>query len=138
MSIIWTIYTLAGGCRHQSSLTPAQIERTTRLNWISQPMCVGGLTTGKISIACLIYRLQSPTRWRTKLLIGLCSFMCALNSVCIILMFTQCRPVELLWKHVSLTFLGVRYFSSVALGKSIVQKTSLRVVQSPAFRIRTF
>ena len=99
MSIIWTIYTLAGGCRHQSTLTLAQIERTTRLNWISQPMCVGGLTTGKISIACLIYRLQSPTRWRTKLLIGLCGFMCVLNSICIILMFTQCRPVELLWKQ---------------------------------------
>ncbi|KAH8590752.1 hypothetical protein B0O99DRAFT_745051 [Bisporella sp. PMI_857] len=99
MSILWTIYALAGGCKHQSSLTDAQITKTTRLNWISQPMCVGGLTAGKISVACLIYRLQSPTRWRTKLLIGLCSFMVALNSVCIILMFTQCRPVELLWDH---------------------------------------
>jgi hypothetical protein len=62
-------------------------------------MCVGGLTTGKISVACLIYRLQSPTRWRTTLLIGICSLMCVINSVVIILMFTQCIRVQLLWDH---------------------------------------
>jgi len=97
MSIVWTIYAANGGCRHAASLTNAQLITVGRLNWISQPLCVAGLTTGKISVACLILRLQSPTRWRTRLLFGLCSLMCAINIVVVVLMFTQCTPVTLLW-----------------------------------------
>jgi hypothetical protein len=81
------------------SLTWDQISETGRLNWISQPLCLAALTTGKISVACLIYRLQSPTRWRTNFLIGLCTFMFIMNSILVVIIFTQCIPVQLLWDH---------------------------------------
>lgn len=102
MSIIWTIYADEGGCRHAASLADAQITSTGRLNWISQPICVAGLTTGKISVACLNLRLQPPTRWRTNLLVGLCTLMVCVNTTLVILMFTQCIPVNRLWSPPSL------------------------------------
>lgn len=101
MSIVWTIYAKNGGCRHASALTTEQLITTTRLNWISQPLCVSGLTTCKISVACLILRLQYPTPWRTKLLVSLLSVMVTINSIAVILMFTQCTPVRMLWDPAS-------------------------------------
>ncbi|KAF7924011.1 hypothetical protein EAE99_006672 [Botrytis elliptica] len=101
MSVVWTIYAKNGGCRHASTLTREQLITTTRLNWISQPLCVSGLTTCKISVACLILRLQYPTPWRTKLLISLLSVMVTMNSIAVILIFTQCTPVRMLWNPAS-------------------------------------
>ncbi|THV45516.1 hypothetical protein BGAL_0479g00020 [Botrytis galanthina] len=101
MSIVWTIYAKNGGCRHASALTAEQLITTARLNWISQPLCVSGLTTCKISVACLILRLQYPTPWRTKLLVSLLSVMVTINSIAVILMFTQCTPVRMLWDPAS-------------------------------------
>ncbi|TEY23441.1 hypothetical protein BOTCAL_1478g00010 [Botryotinia calthae] len=101
MSIVWTIYANDGGCRHAATLTPQQLIDTARLNWISQPLCVAGLTTCKISVACLILRLQSPTPWRTKLLVGLCTVMLLMNISVVTLMFTQCTPVRILWDPAS-------------------------------------
>ncbi|KAF7950189.1 hypothetical protein EAE96_007480 [Botrytis aclada] len=97
MSVVWTIYAKNGGCRHASTLNTEQLITTTRLNWVSQPLCVSGLTTCKISVACLIVRLQYPTPWRTKLLVSLLSVMLAMNIIAVILMFTQCTPVRMLW-----------------------------------------
>ncbi|PQE21313.1 integral membrane protein [Rutstroemia sp. NJR-2017a WRK4] len=97
MSIIWTIYANGGGCRHAASLTPTQRVNAGRLNWISQPLCVSGLTTCKISVACLILRLQSPTPWRTRLLVVLCTIMVLTNITVVVIMFTQCTPVRMLW-----------------------------------------
>jgi hypothetical protein len=97
MSVVWTIYANGGGCRHAASLTPAQRVKAGMLNWISQPLCVSGLTTCKISVACLILRLQSPTLWRTRLLVVLCSIMVMTNITVVVIMFTQCTPVRLLW-----------------------------------------
>ncbi|PQE07102.1 integral membrane protein [Rutstroemia sp. NJR-2017a BVV2] len=97
MSVIWTIYANGGGCRHAASLTPTQRVNAGRLNWISQPLCVSGLTTCKISVACLILRLQSPTPWRTRLLVVLCTIMVLTNITVVVIMFTQCTPVRLLW-----------------------------------------
>ncbi|KAM0302193.1 hypothetical protein ACHAO8_011594 [Botrytis cinerea] len=101
MSAVWTIYANDGGCRHAATLTPQQLINTARLNWISQPLCVAGLTTCKISVACLILRLQSPTPWRTKLLVGLCTVMLLMNISVVTLMFTQCTPVRMLWDPAS-------------------------------------
>lgn len=97
ISIIWTVYANYGGCRHAASLTAQQLINTARLNWVSQPFCISGLTTCKISVACLILRLQSPTRWRTLFLFGLCGFMVLTNIITVIVMFTQCTPITLLW-----------------------------------------
>ena len=97
MSIIWTVYADEGGTRHVAALSGPQIVTVTRLNWISQPFCIWGLLAGKTSVACLVARLQAPTKWRRYLLWILCSIMFVLNNITIVFIFTQCRPVYLLW-----------------------------------------
>ena len=91
MSIIWTVYALAGGAQHLSSLSPLQVVQITRLNWISQPFCIAGLVAGRLSVACLIKRLQSPTLWRTSLLWGLMIVLVLYSFVEIVLVYTQVR-----------------------------------------------
>ncbi|KAG9244179.1 hypothetical protein BJ878DRAFT_507432 [Calycina marina] len=98
MVILWSVYELAGEYCHRNTLTPSQL-RVIQLNRMSQPICIGALSTSKISVACLIYRTQSPTNWRTGLLVVSCAFTVVLNGVAIVLMFTQCRSVELLRRH---------------------------------------
>jgi len=91
------MYADAGGCRHQQSLTKAEQVVVFRLNFLSHPWCIIGLMTGKLSVAFLILRFQSPTKWRTRLIVGLCTpmiLMCVLNVTVI---FSQCQPVQFLW-----------------------------------------
>ncbi|EPE30124.1 CHP3 [Glarea lozoyensis ATCC 20868] len=97
VSVIWTMYANAGGCRHQQSLTKPEQVIVFRLNFLSHPWCIIGLLTGKLSVAFLILRFQSPTRWRTRLIIGLCAPLVLMVMVNVTVIFTQCRPVQFLW-----------------------------------------
>jgi hypothetical protein len=91
------MYADAGGCRHQQSLTTAEQVVVFRLNFMSHPWCIIGLMTGKISVAFLILRFQSATRWRTWLVVGLCTPLVVVSVLNVVVIFAQCRPVELLW-----------------------------------------
>ena len=55
------------------------------------------ISTGKVSVALLIYRLQAPSRWRTWLL-GSLSGTALLVAVLIIgVEYAQCTPARKLW-----------------------------------------
>lgn len=100
MSIIATIYTREGGAKHVTALTTAQFDYAPHLAYIFmiyQPFALICLTTGKISVMCLIKRLQSPTRWRTVMIWTLGILLAAYNFVNIVLLFVQCNDLLADW-----------------------------------------
>ena len=96
-SAIVTAYILAGGAKHTSDISLAQLPRITKLNYLSQVFNILGFSTGKISVAFLIYRLQSPSRWRTWLLAILSILSFVLAILVIALFYAQCTPVRAIW-----------------------------------------
>src|ERR1700754_3957670 len=98
IAIQWTYFVSIGGAQHVAYLDEKQIIAGNRLNWISQAFCILGLMTSKIAVACLIKRLQAPCRWRTIVLWVMMATMSVYDIVEIILIFTNCRPVQLLWE----------------------------------------
>ena len=73
-----------------SMLSVSQQLNVFRLIYIPQPFALVALATGKLSVACLLKRVQSPCRWRTILLWILMSLLVAYNLVQIPLLFVQC------------------------------------------------
>ena len=90
MSISITIFAHAGGGMPVSTLSPSQQTDVSCLIFIPQPFALVALSTGKLSVACLIKRVQFPCRWRTVLLWVLMSLLAAYNLVQISLLFVQC------------------------------------------------
>ena len=78
-------------------LSSAQLEETTMINWVSQTFCIMAIATGKVSIAILMGRLMSPSRWRKWVLyiLSISSMMAA--CIIIIFIFAQCSPPKALW-----------------------------------------
>ena len=97
MSIIGTIYALEGGAKHMAIISAAQLNSVTRLFYIYQLFALICLTTGKISVMCLIKRLQSPQRWRSIILWVLGILLAAYNSINIILLFVACNDLLATW-----------------------------------------
>lgn len=79
------------------SLSPAQLEETTKINWASQTFCIMAIATGKISVAILMGRLMSPNRWRRWVLYFLSVSTFVASSIVIIFIFAQCSPPKALW-----------------------------------------
>lgn len=99
-SILWTVLGHIGGCRHlyYLEMDPAQAIRASRINWITQPVAIYALATGKVSVAFLILRIMGKSRWRRAFLIYgamIASFIFC--TIAVILTFAQCRPVTALW-----------------------------------------
>ena len=99
-TILWTILGKLGGCRHlyYLELNPEQAIKASRVNWITQPVAIYALATGKTSVAFLILRLMGKSKWRRAFLIYgamLGSFLFC--TIAIILTFAQCQPVTALW-----------------------------------------
>ncbi len=94
---MFTGYASNGGTKHIFDIAPARIPQVTAFNYISQGSCMLGLSTGKVSVALLIYRLQAPSRWRTWLLalLTVSSFIMALLVIALFL--AQCSSLKALW-----------------------------------------
>lgn len=96
-SSLFTGYALNGGTRHILDVQPAQIPKVTAFNYVSQGFCMLALSTGKVSVALLIYRLQAPTRWRTWLLAILSGSSFFMALLVIALFLAQCSSLKALW-----------------------------------------
>ena len=96
-SVFFTLYAAKGGARHVVYLSPAQLEETTKLNWVSQSFCIMAIATGKISVAILMGRLMAPSRWRRWILyfLSIPTFIAA--CVVIVFLFAQCSPPKARW-----------------------------------------
>ena len=75
----------------------SQQENVTELNWISQAICIVAIATGKVSVAILIGRLMGPSKWRKWFLYFLSATVLILATVCIAIIFAQCKPTRALW-----------------------------------------
>lgn len=78
-------------------MSEQSVVTTGLLTWISQCWSMAALVFGKLAVAALILRLQSPAKWRTILLKILCIVAVVWDTVEIILIFVQCSPTEALW-----------------------------------------
>ena len=88
-----------GGARHLYYLTPAEVEYTTKVNWISQPFNIMSIGTGKISVSFLILRLLGPSAfWQKWFLYINIVLTFVINSLTSIFTFTQCNPARALWE----------------------------------------
>lgn len=96
-SSLFTGYACYGGTKHIFDVPPAPIPKTTELNYLSQGFCMLALSTGKVSVALLIYRLQAPCRWRTWVLALLSASSCVIALLGIALFLAQCTPLKALW-----------------------------------------
>ena len=56
-----------------------------------------GFSTGKVSVALLIYRLQAPSKLRTSVLAFLSISSLIMAVIIVILFFAQCSPTSALW-----------------------------------------
>ena len=88
-----------GGARHLYYLTPSEIEYTTRVTWIENPIGIMAVVTAKISVAFLILRIMGPsTVWR-KWSLYVCIILNFIIAVlACILTFVQCNPPRALWE----------------------------------------
>lgn len=96
-SSLFTGYACNGGTKHIFDVPPAPIPKITELNYLSQGFCMLALSTGKVSVALLIYRLQAPCRWRTWVLALLSASSCVIALLGIALFLAQCTPLKALW-----------------------------------------
>ena len=96
-SVLYTLYTTKGGSRHRFYMSSSQLQHVTELNWISQSISIMAIATGKVSVAVLIGRLMGPSRWRMWFLYFLSVTALLLACLCIIVIFTQCKPSKALW-----------------------------------------
>ena len=96
-SSMFTGYALNGGTKHILDIPPAQIPKVTAFNYVSQGVCMLALSTGKVSVALLIYRLQAPSRWRTWVLAILSASSFVMALLVIALFLAQCTSLQALW-----------------------------------------
>lgn len=50
-----------------------------------------------VSIAILIVNILDPNPWRARFLYGMCWLQVLSAMLIVVLIFTQCRPVEMMW-----------------------------------------
>ena len=99
-SVLWTILGQLGGCRHlyYLEMDPVRAIKASQINWITQPVTIYALATGKISVAFMILRILGKSKWRKAFLVyGAIMGSFIICTVAIVLTFTQCRPVRALW-----------------------------------------
>ncbi|KAK0511295.1 hypothetical protein JMJ35_005868 [Cladonia borealis] len=88
-----------GGARHLYYLTQSEIEYTTKVTWIENPLGIMALVTAKISVAFLILRLIGPsTIWRKWSLYVSIVLNLIFAVLACILTFVQCNPPRALWE----------------------------------------
>lgn len=93
-----TYLTSIGGLRHLYYLTPDQQMQAVKYNWITQPWCIFGFATGKISVALLLLRIMGTrTKWRKIILYFIMISVFITNSIACIISFAQCNPPKALW-----------------------------------------
>lgn len=97
MTSMFTVYAYYGGTKHVYDLQPAQIFKAIELDVVSQVFINIAISTGKVSVALLIYRLQAPCRWRTWVLAFLSTSSFVIAILVVTLIFAQCSPTRALW-----------------------------------------
>ena len=97
MSVTRTLYSIEGFARHIQFLTQDQQIYASKLAWISLGVAIAAHSTGRISVALLIYRIQGPCTWRSRLLIFIIGSVALTATGAFLFDFLQCSPPRALW-----------------------------------------
>ncbi|RDL37585.1 uncharacterized protein BP5553_05018 [Venustampulla echinocandica] len=109
-----------GAGRHAAYLTdPDKHSYGLFLNFVSQPFYLVGVVLVKVSIGLFLVRI-TPSVFFNRFIWSMQAFMCIYTTIALITIFTQCRPLSVIWDHtvteaICFTPLGLRacaYFNA--------------------------
>lgn len=89
-----------GGGRHLYYLLndPVNLQYVAKLSWLSQPIAIAAVGTGKISVGLLIMRFLAASQWKIRWSIWFVMITVNLALVvAIFVTFMQCNPPTKLW-----------------------------------------
>jgi len=86
-----------GAGRHAAYIfPPSKITTGLRLNFITQPLLLSGVTLVKVSIGFFLLRI-APNNWYRRPIIGTNTFLLGITTFFVITLFVQCRPLAAVW-----------------------------------------
>ena len=83
--------------KHDVNLTAEQLINTLKWDWISTTPSILVSILARISITILLIRLFGNKIWFKKFLIICTALQSTVGIVLIVVVWTQCRPVQALW-----------------------------------------
>jgi hypothetical protein len=83
--------------RHVYYLTPNATSAIACLSLFAAEFYVWAVTFVKVSIACMLLRIQHDELWRLGLF-GLIGFEFAIAIACCLMYYLRCRPIRALWE----------------------------------------
>ncbi|KAH6667773.1 hypothetical protein B0J14DRAFT_171900 [Halenospora varia] len=88
---------LYGAGRHVAYISPpSKITTGLKLNFITQPVLLSGVTFVKVSIGFFLLRF-APDNWYRRCLICANTFLLLITTFFVITLFVQCRPLAAVW-----------------------------------------
>lgn len=97
--VMLTIGAAHGLGQHSSSLDPHQAHLAVMYGWINIAFALIAIGLGKIAIIVFILHIQGYYEpWRSAFLWFMGASTLGINIVTVILIFTQCLPVQVIWE----------------------------------------
>ncbi|KAE9366307.1 hypothetical protein N431DRAFT_419496 [Stipitochalara longipes BDJ] len=86
-----------GAGRHAAYISPpSKITTGLKLNFVTQPVLLSGVTFVKVSIGFFLLRIAPDNRYRRSI-IGAITFLLVITTFFIITLFVQCSPLAAVW-----------------------------------------
>jgi hypothetical protein len=98
-SIFVTISVHYGLGQHMANLSPDQIKYTTKWVFLCEFFSIMSPCFGRISFALLLLGIIPPARWRFRFLWTIIAIQFVVDVGCVIVSFSQCRPIRGFWDH---------------------------------------
>lgn len=103
MCILRTMYAVRGYARHVVVLSSTQRVDAALISSITLALAVASHCSGRVSVALLMYKVQGPSVWRTRLLFFIIGTIAATGSMVILTTFLWCSPSEAVWNTALVT-----------------------------------
>jgi hypothetical protein len=86
-----------GAGRHAAYISPpSKITTGLKLNFVTQPVLLSGVTFAKVSVGFFLLRI-APDNWYRRSIIGANTFLLVITTFFIVTLFVQCRPLAAVW-----------------------------------------
>jgi hypothetical protein len=112
MCILRTIYATKGYAVHYNFLTDSELADAAKLSWITLILAIAAHSSGRLSVALLIYKLQY-TRWRSVLLFFIMGTIVATALMGILITIFECLPPQSYWEGGGTCISPVQYAHAV-------------------------
>lgn len=115
--VMLTLGTAQGLGQHTSNLTPRQAYLAIMYGWVNLALALIAIGLGKIAVVAFVVSIQGYSvydPWRSVFFWFLVGTTMVVNTIEVVLFFTQCRPIQKLF--------DVSRQQDVCPGSSIVEK----------------